>query len=250
MLARHGLGPGVGATFTDRYGGVSVSPYAELNLGGGSGDDMKAVAANRSRVARALGLEPARVAWMRQQHGNVVAHVQEAPGESARKGAPLADALVTTIPNLALAVLVADCVPVLLADSAAGVVGVAHAGRPGLARDVVPALVDRAVDLGADPRRVTALLGPAICGPCYEVPDRLRDEVSGSVPAAWCTTWQGSPALDIRAGVTEQLQRAGVSDVRRDARCTRESPEVYSYRRDGRTGRFAGYVWLDREPNA
>lgn len=240
MLTRHVLGEGVQAAFTDRYGGVSAAPYAELNLGGGGDGDGAAIAANRARVAAALGVSPDGVAWMRQQHGDDVAHIDTKPGPTA----PAVDATVTTTPGITLAVLVADCVPLLLADPECGLVGAAHAGRLGLARGVVPALVARAVELGAEPARMVAMLGPAVCGSCYEVPRRMRDEVALVAPAARCSTREGTPSLDIRAGVEEQLRGSGVRRIHRDARCTRESPEMYSHRREGRTGRFAGYVWL------
>ncbi len=242
-LTRHSLGTGAWGAFTDRYGGVSAPPYDELNLGHGNGDQRGAVAENRLRVATTLDLDPARVFWMRQRHGNVVAVADhQAAGEP-----PSADALLTTVPGAALAVLIADCVPVLVADPVAGVVGAAHAGRAGLARGVVHALVARAAELGAHPRRLSAITGPAICGGCYEVPPGMREEVASVVPAAWCRTRGGTPALDIRAGVEQQLWRDGVGDVRSDPRCTQESPDLYSYRRDGPTGRFAGYAWLDDE---
>lgn len=241
MLVRHTLAREVGAAFTDRYGGVSEPPYAELNLGARAGDEHRAVATNRTRVAQELGLDPAGVAWMRQEHGNAVTRIRQRPdGQS-----PAVDAMVTTVPRLALAVLVADCVPVLLADPAGGVVGVAHAGRSGLARGVVPAVVRHALESGARPEHLEAIVGPAICGRCYEVPHAMRDDVTGIAPAAWCRTRWGSPGLDIRAGVEQQLRRSGIARLRRDPACTQESPHLYSHRREGRTGRFAGYVWLN-----
>lgn len=238
MFTRYSLGSRAYAVFTDRYGGVSEPPYDELNLGYGTGDEHDAVTENRLRVATALGLDPARVFWMRQQHGSAVAVADRLfTGEP-----PAADALLTTMPGVAVAVLVADCVPVMLADPVVGVVGAAHAGRCGLARNVVPALVARATELGADPRRMSTITGPAICGECYEVPAGMRTEVTSVASEAWCRTRNGTPGLDVRAGVEQQLRAAGVGDVRRDSRCTRESPGLYSYRRDGRSGRFAGYV--------
>lgn len=242
MLVRHTLGQGARGAFTDRYGGVSAPPYAELNLGARSGDDRGAVAANRTRVAGELGLDPANVAWMHQEHGNAVARIHAAPDGQQP---PSVDAMVTTVPRLALAVLVADCVPVLLADPAGGVVGVAHAGRAGLARGVVPALVRRALEAGAQPERTEAVLGPAICGACYEVPPQMQEEVTGVISAAWCRTRRGTAGLDLRAGVEQQLRQGGIRRVRRDPRCTQESRDLYSHRREGRTGRSGGYVWLD-----
>ncbi|MGI5202743.1 peptidoglycan editing factor PgeF [Spirillospora sp. CA-108201] len=238
MIAPVALGDGVGAGFTGRAGGVSRPPFDSLNLGGAVGDDPAAVLDNRRRAAAALGADPARTVFMRQVHGAGVAFADstELPGP--------VDAVVTTVPGLALAVLVADCAPVLLADAAAGVVGAAHSGRPGTAAGVVPALVKAMCERGADPARMTAAIGPAACGRCYEVPAQMRDQVAAAVPAAYATTSGGTPGLDIRAGVAEQLASAGVTRVTADGRCTIEDPGLFSYRREGRTGRFAGFVWL------
>nr|WP_221493584.1 peptidoglycan editing factor PgeF [Actinomadura coerulea] len=235
------MGDGVGAGFTGRAGGVSGPPFDSLNLGGAVGDDPAAVLDNRRRAAAALGTDPDRTVFMRQVHGADVAFAAstDLPGP--------VDAVVTTVPGLALAVLVADCAPVLLADPAAGVVGAAHSGRPGTAAGVVPALVKAMCERGADPARMTAAIGPAACGRCYEVPAEMRDEVAAVVPAAYATTSKGTPGLDIRSGVAEQLASAGVARVSRDGRCTIEDPGLYSYRREGRTGRFAGYVWLKED---
>ncbi|WP_354639655.1 peptidoglycan editing factor PgeF [Kitasatospora camelliae] len=229
--------------FTSRWGGVSTAPYGELNLGGAVGDDPAAVRENRSLAARELGLDPADVVWMNQVHGAEVHVVTERqrPGEG-----PTVDAVVTDRP-LALAVLTADCTPVLLADPVAGIVGAAHAGRPGLAAGVVPAVVRAMTELGASVERITAATGPAVCGRCYEVPAGLRAEVAALVPAAHAETSWGTPALDVPAGVAAQLAEAGVTEVVRSSVCTLESDDHYSYRREQRTGRLASYVWLGSE---
>lgn len=228
--------------FTDRWGGVSAAPYAELNLGGAVGDDPQAVRANRELAAKAFGLDPARVVWMHQVHGNAVAHVVAPWGDAP---APEVDAVVTDRRGLALAVLTADCVPVLLADPAAGVAAAAHAGRPGLVAGVVPAAVEAMVRLGARPERITAVTGPAVCGRCYEVPEAMRAEVAAVVPEAWAETSWGTPAVDVAAGVHAQLARAGVGTREKCHICTMESSDHFSYRRERTTGRLAGYVWLD-----
>ncbi|GJF28708.1 laccase domain protein [Kitasatospora sp. NE20-6] len=224
---------------TTRWGGVSTSPYGELNLGGAVGDDPAAVRRNRVLAAQQLGLDPADVVWMNQVHGADVAVVT---GRQRDGEAPTVDAVVTDRP-LALAVLTADCTPVLLADPVAGIVGAAHAGRPGLAAGVVPAAVRAMAALGAEPGRITAVLGPAVCGRCYEVPAGLRAEVAAVVPAAYAETSWGTPALDVAEGVAAQLADAGVADVVRSTVCTLESDDHYSYRREQRTGRLASYVW-------
>lgn len=222
---------------TDRFGGASREPFAELNLGGHVGDDASAVTENRRRLADRLGLPPDRVLYMNQIHGANVVSV-DGPWSGP---VPEADGMVTRQPNLALAVLVADCVPVLLADPRAGVVGVAHAGRPGLVAGVVPAAVAAMRGLGAG--QIRAWLGPSVCGGCYEVPADMRDEVAGVVPEAWATTRQGTPAVDVAAGVAAQLRATG-ADVRALAGCTVEDGGLFSYRRDHRSGRFAGVAWL------
>ncbi|WP_329520147.1 peptidoglycan editing factor PgeF [Spirillospora sp. NBC_01491] len=238
MITSVTLGDGVGAGFTGRAGGVSTAPFDSLNLGGAVGDDPASVRDNRARAAAGLGVDPGRTVWMRQVHGAEVAFV------TAGAEIPPVDAIVTTVPGLVLAVLVADCAPVLLADPVAGVVGAAHSGRPGTAAGVVPALLKLMCEHGADPARVAAAIGPAACGGCYEVPAGMRDEVAAAVPAAHATTRKGTPGLDLRAGIAGQLAGGGVTDVRIDPRCTIETPGLFSYRRDGRTGRFAGHVWL------
>ncbi|MEU3050606.1 MULTISPECIES: peptidoglycan editing factor PgeF [unclassified Streptomyces] len=228
--------------FTDRWGGVSAAPYERLNLGGAVGDDPAAVRENRSIAARALGLEADRVVWMNQVHGRDVAVVD---GPWATGPVPAVDGLVTARRGLALAVLTADCTPVLLVDPEAGVVGAAHAGRPGTVAGVVPATVAAMRSLGAEPERIIARTGPAVCGRCYEVPEQMRSDVAEAEPAAWSETSWGTPAVDVTAAVHAQLAALGVVDLAASPVCTLESPDHYSYRRDRTTGRLAGYVWLE-----
>jgi hypothetical protein len=222
---------------TDRVGGVSAEPFAELNLARHVGDAPGAVEENRRRVAGRFGLPVERVVFMNQVHGGDVA-VVDGPWPA---GPAAVDALVTRSRGIALAVVVADCVPVLLADPRAGVVGVVHAGRMGLLRNVVEGAVSAMRDLGG--REVVARLGPSVCGRCYEVPEQLRASVTTAEPATWSTTREGHPALDLAAGVSEQLVRLGV-EVRTVAGCTLEDTSLYSFRRDHTTGRFAGLAWL------
>ena len=222
---------------TDRGGGVSTGPYAQLNLAWHVGDDPGSVEENRRRVAAELSLPVSKVVFMNQVHGGDVAVV-----DGPWPGRPAAvDALVTRSTGTALAVLVADCVPVLLADSSARVVAVAHAGRRGLVTNIVEATVATMRDVGA--REIHARVGPSVCGRCYEVPDALRATIAAVEPAAWSTTWTGQPALDVAAGVNAQLLRLGV-EVNRLAGCTVEDPALFSYRREHTTGRFAGLAWL------
>ncbi len=241
MIGQRGHASGAHFAFTDRWGGVSAAPYEELNLGGAVGDDPGAVRTNRESAAKSLGLEAGRVVWMNQVHGAGVTVVDGPWGE---RPVPEADAIVTTERGLALAVLTADCTPVLLADPVAGVVGAAHAGRPGMVAGIVPAAVRAMVGLGAEPSRIVARTGPSVCGRCYEVPETMRAEVAAVEPAAHAETSWGTPAVDVTAGVHAQLDRLGVHDREQSPVCTRESKDHFSYRRDRTTGRLAGYVWL------
>ncbi|EPH41417.1 peptidoglycan editing factor PgeF [Streptomyces aurantiacus] len=229
--------------FTDRWGGVSAVPYEELNLGGAVGDDSEAVRHNRELAAKNLGIDAARVVWMKQVHGRDVA-VVDGPWD-VDEDIPAVDAVVTARRGLALAVLTADCTPVLLADPDAGVAAAAHAGRPGMVAGVVPAAVEAMVRLGARPERIVARTGPAVCGRCYEVPADMRADVAAVEPAAYAETSWGTPAVDVTAGVHAQLDRLGVCDREQSPVCTLESGDHFSYRRDRTTGRLAGYVWLD-----
>jgi YfiH family protein len=242
VIQQHDRAGGAHFAFTDRWGGVSAAPYGQLNLAGAVGDDPAAVRSNRERAARSLGLDPALVVWMKQVHGREVA-VAEGPWTS--EDIPAVDVLVTVRRGLALAVLTADCTPVLLADPVAGIAAAAHAGRLGMVAGVVPAAVEAMVSLGAEPSRITVRTGPAVCGRCYEVPAAMRADVAAAVPESWSETSWGTPAVDVTAGVHAQLDALGVRDRRRSAVCTRESADHYSYRRDRTTGRLGGYVWLD-----
>jgi polyphenol oxidase len=204
------------------------------DLGDHADDDIRTAAL--AAVAAATGAEPA---IMRQVHGADVAVASTPLADEP----PACDAMVATVPGIALLARAADCVPLLLGDADAGVVAAVHCGRPGLAAGVVPAAIARMRDLGA--QRVTAWVGPHVCGACYEVPAEMRDEVAAIIPEARSTTSWGTPSLDLGAGVRAQLDAAGVADVRALERCTREDPAFPSYRRDGEAAtRFAGVIWM------
>jgi polyphenol oxidase len=205
----------------------------DLDLGDRAPAEVRSAAL--SAVADATGATPA---IMRQVHGADVAVV-----DGADDPVPVADALVTATPRVALLSRAADCVPVLLGDPWARVAAAAHCGRGGLVAGVVPAAVARMRDLGAE--QITAWVGPHVCGACYEVPDGMRSEVSGVVPEAWAVTSWDTPAVDLGAGVRTQLVAAGVEVVHEVGGCTREDRGFPSHRRDGEAAtRFAGVVWM------
>jgi YfiH family protein len=230
-------GRGVDWGFTSSSGGSSRGDFASLNLGGHVGDDPLAVESNRKLVARSFGVQRDQLLFMNQRHGSDVV-VVDRPWEGEP---PEADGLVTTSTDLALAVLVADCTPVLLVDQVAGVAAAVHAGRPGMMSGIVGRAVDAMTDLGA--RSIRAAVGPSVCGRCYEVPEALRAQAVRISPVAAAISWQATPAIDVVAGVVEQLRARSVA-VQWIAGCSRESDELFSYRRRHRTGRFAGVVRL------
>ncbi|MFE6969873.1 peptidoglycan editing factor PgeF [Isoptericola sp. NPDC057653] len=248
-LLRVDLGEGVVAGFTTRHGGVSPAPWSSLDLGTSTGDDPVRVRENRARLGEWVG---APVAFAAQVHGDRVldlgaAELAEWSSAEPPGAAGEADAMVTAEPGLALGVLVADCVPVVLADPVARVAAVAHAGRKGVAVGVVHRVLDGMLARGARVEDVRAAVGPAVCGTCYEVPAEMRAEVADVVPETWSTTAAGTPALDLPAGVLAQLSARGVDATRVD-RCTLTDTDLYSHRRataqGTTTGRQAGVVVL------
>lgn len=226
---------------TTRAGGVSRAPYDSFNLGDHVGDDPAAVVTNRARLAERLGLPPENVVWMEQIHSRNVS-VVDGPVAGAVQAT---DALVTTTPGLALAVLSADCVPVLLSDDEAGVIAGVHAGRIGARIGIVPATLRAMVELGARPERIGAFLGPAAGGDSYEVPAAMQRDVEEHLPGSASTTRAGTPALDLRAGLRRQLLAAGVAAVAEDPRSTIDDPDLFSHRRGAPTGRLASVIWID-----
>lgn len=217
---------------------MSRPPFDACNVADHVGDDPAAVAANRERVARDIGVPAARWAWMEQVHGAAVAIVD---GPTAPGAPPVADALVTATRGVPIAVVTADCAPIALACD--GAVAVVHAGHRGLLAGVIEAAVAamRAHGTGA----VHALLAPCIRAPRYEFGahdlDALVDVFGDEVAS---TTEWGTPALDLAAGVRIALERAGVEHVDDTGICTSASRDYFSYRRDGSTGRQATVMML------
>lgn len=226
---------------TTRAGGVSKPPFDTFNLGDHVGDDPAAVAHNRARLAAAIGLRAGRVVWMNQVHGvrvEVVDGVRDTAVDDT-------DALVTRTARLALAVVTADCVPVLMADARAGVAAAVHAGRVGAQRGVVARTVEKMLELGARAEDISVLLGPAVSGRNYEVPAAMADEVEAALPGSRTATAAGTPGLDLRAGIACQLTDLGVTAIDIDPRCTVDDAALFSHRRDAPTGRLASLIWME-----
>lgn len=228
--------------FTDRHDGVSRGAWSSLNVGTRTGDDPDRAHRNIATLADEFGVQRDRLVRMSQYHTRDVAVVDHS-ADMARV-VPAADALVTATPGVPLMARAADCVPVVLADPEAGLVGVVHSGRVGTTLDVAGATVAAMRAAGAV--RLRAWIGPRACGRCYEVPESMRAEVSALVPGTWSTTRTGTPALDLARGVAGQLTAAGVpvTDLAdTDSMCTIEDDRFFSYRRQGPgSGRLAALV--------
>ena len=212
--------------FTDRRKGVSLGAYESLNLGFHVGDDPSAVRTNRALLGKTQ--------FMNQVHGDVVVVIDDLLDYE-----PTCDALITTTKDVSLAVMVADCIPLLLMSEKA--VAAVHVGRAGLVNKVAIKALHQMRELGAID--IHAVLGPSICGRCYEVPLAMQQEVVAVHPRALSTTSKGTPGLDLSGGLIAELVAEGVS-YDASVICTMEEPLYYSHRRDNPTGRFAGVVSL------
>ncbi|WP_313821755.1 polyphenol oxidase family protein, partial [Citricoccus sp.] len=282
--------PGLEVAFTGVDAGnlafhVSGTPAAGSTGDGGTagaddgpGGPRERVRASRRGVEAALGVAPGRTEYLTQVHSaRVVAAAGRGWDESP--AAQEADAFVSPTGRDPLAIMVADCVPVVFAsrrsvespaavglsrvsDGRAGISGpglggaghlngptaVAHAGRRGLLDGILQNTVERMRREGSghEPGDILAWIGPAICGRCYEVPEQMRLDGAAQIPATHATTTWGTPALDLPAGAQAVLESLGVT-VHRSPVCTREDPRLFSHRRDPGRGRFIGLVWRRQE---
>lgn len=228
---------GVLAAFTERDGGVSRAPYDSLNLALHTGDRPSDVRTNRERAVSALGLE--RFAAAEQVHGSAVVRLGQTRASRGWDEPPIegADALAVTRPGLAVAVLVADCLPIALVSPGEDLLVAVHAGWRGLAAGVI----DAALGSFERPGGVHAAIGPAI-GPChYEVGEDVALAVAaGSAAGAVTERRDGGLFLDLPATASRVLRAAGVRRIDRTDLCTAcEEDRFFSYRRDGVTGRQA-----------
>ena len=223
---------------TTRSGGVSEGSYASMNLGFAAGDDAARVAENRRRVAQHL---PGAPAWLRQVHGANVVTLVERPGD-----VPIADAAVTRTRALPLVVLVADCLPVLLADRAGTTVGVAHAGWRGVVAGVLESTV-RAMECA--PHDIVAWIGPGIGPDAFEVGEDVLEAFlarDDGAREAFRPLRAGKWLADLPALARMRLASAGIAHTTGGTWCTvRDAQRFYSYRRDGPSGRMGAFIWLE-----
>lgn len=217
--------------------GVSRAPFDKLNLGVPSGDAADSVALNREALIRGAGL-PSTPRWLRQVHGT---RVVVEPGDDE----PEADAAVTSTPGTVLAILTADCLPVLFAAHDGSEVAAAHAGWRGLAAGI---LENTVAAMRTPASAVQAWLGPAAGPAAYEIGREVFDafvERDSAAAACFVVTRPGHWRIDLYALARQRLQKAGVTDVHGGGLCTISDPaRFYSYRRDGATGRMASLIWI------
>ena len=217
--------------FTESTGGNSTGAFISRNLALHVGDQPENVGSNRRSLSDEIGLP---IQFMEQVHGDHIEVIDEFTQSS-----PTADALVTSNPQIALAVMVADCIPLLLANQ--GSIAAVHVGRKGLLNGVWHRAIVKMRELDSSP--ISAVIGPSICGRCYEVSPEIFAEVTQLFPRAAAETIQGTPSLDLASALTCELEKIEI-DVLTIARCTVEESSLYSYRRDGVTGRQAGVIWI------
>lgn len=243
MFWWEGHGPGgLRVAFTNTSAG---------NLALHVGDDPGAVQKRRRALEDRMGIRPETLRFMEQVHSAIVAQVSApdqvsapapVPALAHRDAPPVADALLSPDGSAPLAVMVADCVPVILAGTRSDgtpVTAAAHAGRTGLLAGILPNTVQAMRAAGA--RDLSAWIGPSVCGHCYEVPEAMLADAAHLSGAASQTSW-GTPALDLPAAAEAQLGALSVDTVRLPG-CTMEEPDLFSHRRDAPTGRFAGLIW-------
>ncbi len=249
--------PKVRAVSTTRaMPGVSAAPFHHFNLGSNSGDDPHAVAENRRRLVELAQL-PSPPHWLKQVHGVEVLRFDAPPEPDAASitipdsQAPLpsnqeADASITSAPGVVLAILTADCLPVLFASKTGDEIAAAHAGWRGLAAGVLEATV---AAMRTPPNELIAWLGPAASSECYEIGAEVRDAflahdaISGR---HFIPTRENHFRIDLFALARDRLTAAGVAQIHGGGLCTMSDAErFYSYRRDGRTGRQAALIWIN-----
>lgn len=244
LAAEWSTPPNVRALTTTRHTGRAHGVLERLRLLHRPGSDVTDDAETATLLARILGL-PSQPVWLRQVHG---AHV--ARGHALVSGVE-ADAAYTDRPGAVLAVLTADCLPVVIADARGREVAVAHAGWCGLAAGVLEATV---AAFTAEPGELIAHIGPGIGADAYEIGPEVREALLHQAPnAADCfhTSPRGSWHVDLAAVALRRLRAIGLDTVTRSGQCTwTDAERFYSYRRDGRTGRLATLVWTEHEPSA
>jgi YfiH family protein len=248
QLLQWGAPEQIKTMITNRHGGLSQAPFDSLNLGLHVGDDSVAVQKNREALKVVLPNEPI---WLNQVHGT---QVIDADIRNACLDVPSADASVTSTPGQVLAIMTADCLPVLLASSDGKVVGAAHAGWRGLAAGVIEQTValmrtKQTQNEAQTQSEILAYLGPAIGPHAFEVGSEVREIFMAQNPSSAACFEQlqekGQYLADIYGLACLRLNALGIEHIEGGAECTLQNPDYFSYRRDQQTGRMGSFIWID-----
>ncbi len=247
QLLQWGAPQQIKTMITNRHGGFSQPPFDSLNLGSHVGDDPTTVKKNREALKIVLPNEPI---WLNQVHGT---QVIDADCRNDWSDVPSADASVTSTPGKVLAIMTADCLPVLLASSDGKVVGAAHAGWRGLAAGVIEQTVAlmrfKLTQQAQTQSDIIAYLGPAIGPHAFEVGSEVRDIFMAQNPASAACFEQlkenGKYLADIYGLATLRLNALGVEQIEGGDECTLQNPDYFSYRRDQQTGRMGSFIWIE-----
>jgi polyphenol oxidase len=233
----------IGSCVTTRFGGQSQPPYDGFNLALHVGDNPVDVEANRYVLLEVLPSQPV---WLEQVHGTEVFDADRWQFDQV----PVADAAVTTVPGRVLSVMTADCLPILLCDEGARVIGVAHAGWRGLCAGVIEQTVDAMLKKipCQDASTLTAYLGPAIGPTAFEVGSEVRAAFMDLYPedalAFEPLPRAGKYLANLYKLATQRLQRLGIKEISGGGECTYLDEKFYSYRRNQQTGRMASFIWI------
>ena len=214
--------------FSSRFGGVSKAPFDTLNLGFHTGDAAAAVAKNRELLKREI--KAGSLVFMEQIHSDYVLEVTSENLSDFAKTAPKCDALFTRLLNVGLCVMVADCAPIIVSDSKQGIIAAIHAGRAGVCAKILSKCV---LKMKSEPKDLKIIIGAHIKGSCYEIGDMNLGEFNA---------YKNGGFFDITAALRAEINALGATNYEISEICSHCDKNYFSYRRDGKTGRFAGWV--------
>ena len=214
--------------FSSRFGGVSKAPFDTLNLGFHTGDAAAAVAKNRELLKREI--KASSLVFMEQIHSDYVLEVTSENLSDFAKTAPKCDALFTRLFNVGLCVMVADCAPIIVSDEKQGIIAAIHAGRAGVCAKILSKCVQ---EMKSEPKDLKIIIGAHIKGSCYEIGDMNLGEFNA---------YKNGGFFDITAALRAEINALGATNYEISEICSHCDKNYFSYRRDGKTGRFAGWV--------
>ena len=214
--------------FSSRFGGVSKAPFDTLNLGFHTGDAAAAVAKNRELLKREI--KASSLVFMEQIHSDYVLEVTSENLSDFAKTAPKCDALFTRLLNVGLCVMVADCAPIIVSDEKQGIIAAIHAGRAGVCAKILSKCV---LAMKSEPKDLKIIIGAHIKGSCYEIGDMNLGEFNA---------YKNGGFFDITAALRAEINALGATNYEISEICSHCDKNYFSYRRDGKTGRFAGWI--------